>query len=54
MNTGVKFKPKGQTEKNWKNPDKDTMLRIIDQLREKVEAGETIDHFEIIREVSIL
>ena len=51
--TEVKMKIKGATQTLWKNPDKEKLLRILEELRKKIEAGEVIDHFEIIREIDI-
>ena len=44
----------GTTKKDWNNPDKQKLLLILDQLKERIEAGEKIEHFEIIREISLV
>lgn len=50
----IKMRFRGTTLKTWNNPDKQKLLLIIDQLKERIEAGELIEHFEIIREISIV
>lgn len=49
----IKMRFRGTTLKTWNNPDKQQLLLILDQLRKRIEDGELIDHFEIIREISL-
>lgn len=50
----IKMRFKGTSMKTWNNPDKQQLLLIIDQLKTRIEAGESIEQFEIIREISFM
>lgn len=55
MDTGkVRMRFRGESAKEWKDPDKDKLLRIIDQLRGQILAGKEIEHFEISKEIKII
>lgn len=50
----VSLQFQGTTKKTWNNPDKRQLLLILDQVKQRIEAGEKIEHFEIIREISLV
>ena len=39
----IKMRFQGTTLKIWNNPDRQKLLLILDQLRERIEAGENIE-----------
>lgn len=49
----VKMKIRGEKQQRWDYPSRRELISLIEQLKEKVERGQIVDQFEIIREISI-
>ena len=49
----VKMKIRGEMQQRWDNPSRRELISLIAQLKEKVEKGQIVDQFEIIREILV-
>jgi hypothetical protein len=49
----VKMKIRGEMQQRWDNPTRRELISLIAQLKEKVEKGQIVDQFEIIREILV-
>ena len=50
----VVLKVRGEQQQNWEYPSRRELISLIEQVKQRVERGQIVDHFEIIREITIL